>query len=149
MRVLRAARRAPDRARTRDICLHGSHAARPSSSLGIEFWQTTGAGGQAEAAPPKAQTLAIPVSGEAAPNAIALVVEGVLGAICSRVTRKKTTLDRSPGPGYDAVLADVVRLVDAARRGAVRSVNAIITATYWAIGRRIVEQEQHGAVRAG
>ncbi len=80
---------------------------------------------------------------------IALVVEGVLGAICSRVTRKKTTLDRSPGPGYDAVLADVVRLVDAARRGAVRSVNAIMTATYWAIGRRIVEQEQHGAARAG
>ncbi len=65
------------------------------------------------------------------------------------MTRKKTPLDRSPGPGYDAVLADVVRLVDAARRGAVRSVNAIITATYWAIGRRIVEQEQHGAVRAG
>ena len=47
------------------------------------------------------------------------------------------------------MLADVVRLVDAARRGAARSVNAIMTATYWAIGRRIVEQEQHGAVRAG
>jgi predicted nuclease of restriction endonuclease-like (RecB) superfamily len=56
---------------------------------------------------------------------------------------------RSRGPSYDNVLADVVRLVDAARRGAVRSVNAIMTATYWAIGRRIVEQEQHGAVRAG
>ncbi len=47
------------------------------------------------------------------------------------------------------MLADVVRLVDAARSGAVRSVNAIMTATYWAIGRRIVEQEQHGAERAG
>ncbi len=47
------------------------------------------------------------------------------------------------------MLADVVGLVDAARRGAVRSVNAIMTATYWAIGRRIVEQEQHGAAKAG
>jgi len=42
-----------------------------------------------------------------------------------------------------------VGLVDAARRGAVRSVNAIMTATYWAIGRRIVEQEQRGAAKAG
>jgi hypothetical protein len=47
------------------------------------------------------------------------------------------------------VLADVVDLVDAARRGADRSVNAIMTATYWAIGRRIVEQEQRGAAKAG
>ena len=42
VRVLSAARRAPNKARTRDIALHGSHAARPSSSLGVEFWQTTG-----------------------------------------------------------------------------------------------------------
>jgi len=28
-------------------------------------------------------------------------------------------------------------------------VNALLTATYWGIGRRIVEQEQHGAKRAG
>jgi predicted nuclease of restriction endonuclease-like (RecB) superfamily len=65
------------------------------------------------------------------------------------VKRKKTTPDRLPGTrGYDSVLGDIVHLVDAARRGAVRSVNAIITATYWAIGRRIVEQEQKGAARA-
>jgi len=64
------------------------------------------------------------------------------------VTRKKPTIAR-PAPGYDAVLTDVVRLVEAARRGAARSVNAIMTATYWAIGRRIVEQEQHGVLRAG
>jgi predicted nuclease of restriction endonuclease-like (RecB) superfamily len=63
------------------------------------------------------------------------------------VTRKKT-LDRSIEPTYDAVLADVVGLIDAARHAAVRSTNAIMTATYWAIGRRIVEHEQHGAKRA-
>ena len=63
------------------------------------------------------------------------------------VNRKKTTLTR-PEPGYDAVLADVVGLVEAARRGSARTVNALITATYWTIGRRIVEQEQHGQARA-
>jgi predicted nuclease of restriction endonuclease-like (RecB) superfamily len=57
-------------------------------------------------------------------------------ALSGCVTRKRTTLVRSPSTDYGGVLADVVGLVDAARRGAVRSVNAIMTATYWAIGRR-------------
>ena len=56
---------------------------------------------------------------------------------------------RSRGGGYEAVLADVVRLVEVARGAAARSVNAVMTATYWAIGRRIVEEEQRGAARAG
>jgi len=47
------------------------------------------------------------------------------------------------------VLADVVGLVEGARRTSARTVNALITATYWSIGCRIVEQEQHGAARAG
>lgn len=63
------------------------------------------------------------------------------------VIRKKTRLDRS-APGYDAVLADVVALIEAGRRAAVRSSNVIMTATYWGVGRRIVEEEQHGAARA-
>jgi predicted nuclease of restriction endonuclease-like (RecB) superfamily len=63
------------------------------------------------------------------------------------VTRKKNTPTR-PKPGYEAVLADVVGLVEAARRASARTVNALITATYWTIGRRIVEQEQHGQARA-
>ena len=62
---------------------------------------------------------------------------------------KKGTIARSGERGYDAVLADVVRLVEAARRAAARSVNAVMTATYWAIGRSIIEQEQKGAARAG
>ncbi|MCY7276898.1 MAG: PDDEXK nuclease domain-containing protein [Phormidesmis sp. CAN_BIN44] len=36
-----------------------------------------------------------------------------------------------------------------ARHAAARSVNSIMTATYWEIGRRIVEYEQGGAQRAG
>jgi len=64
------------------------------------------------------------------------------------VARKKTTVTRST-PDYDAVLADVVVLVEAAKHASARAVNALLTATYWGIGRRIVEQEQHGAKRAG
>ena len=51
-------------------------------------------------------------------------------------------------PNYDAVLADVARLLETARHQAARSVNAIMTATYWQVGRRIVEQEQGGQARA-
>lgn len=50
---------------------------------------------------------------------------------------------------YDAVFTDVVRLVEDAHRGSARAVNSVMTATYWAIGRRIVEQEQQGKARAG
>ena len=49
---------------------------------------------------------------------------------------------------YDTVLADVAHLLESARSAAARSVNSIMTATYWAIGRRIVEFEQAGKIRA-
>ena len=51
--------------------------------------------------------------------------------------------------GYDILLTDVARVIAHGRRGAARSVNAVITGTYWLIGRRIVEEEQGGATRAG
>ncbi len=50
---------------------------------------------------------------------------------------------------YDVILKDVVSLLEEARRAASRSVNAVMTATYWAVGRRIVEGEQGGSERAG
>jgi len=50
---------------------------------------------------------------------------------------------------YTEVLAGVVELLDAARRASARVVNSLMTATYWEIGRRIVEHEQAGAKRAG
>jgi predicted nuclease of restriction endonuclease-like (RecB) superfamily len=53
------------------------------------------------------------------------------------------------GGGYDRTLEDVSTLIAEARRTSARAVNAIMTATYWAIGRRIVEEEQGGATRAG
>ncbi len=49
---------------------------------------------------------------------------------------------------YDDLLADVARVIEDARRAAARSVNTVMTRTYWLIGHRIVEQEQQGAARA-
>lgn len=49
---------------------------------------------------------------------------------------------------YAAVHADIVALLETARRAAARSVNAVMTATYWAVGQRIVEGEQGGQERA-
>lgn len=63
--------------------------------------------------------------------------------------RKSKQLVRSNEVGYESVLADLVTLIDVGRSAALRSVNAIMTATYWAIGRRIVKDEQRGATRAG
>jgi predicted nuclease of restriction endonuclease-like (RecB) superfamily len=46
------------------------------------------------------------------------------------------------------MLSRVVRLIDEARRASARTVNALMTATYWSIGRHIVELEQQGKSRA-
>lgn len=62
---------------------------------------------------------------------------------------KKTILtDERPDARYHAIFGDVSRIVNAARRSAARSVNAVMTAAYWMIGRRIVEFEQSGEKRA-
>jgi len=53
-----------------------------------------------------------------------------------------------PAKSYDPLLKDIVHLLEDARRYAARTVNAILTATYWEIGRRIVEFEQGGESRA-
>lgn len=55
---------------------------------------------------------------------------------------------RTDNPDYGAVHGDIIALLETARRTAARSVNALMTATYWKIGRRIVEFEQGGAGRA-
>jgi predicted nuclease of restriction endonuclease-like (RecB) superfamily len=52
-------------------------------------------------------------------------------------------------PGYAAVSDGIVQLLNAARLAAARNVNALMTASYWEIGRRIVEAEQKGKRRAG
>src|SRR5688572_24701077 len=49
---------------------------------------------------------------------------------------------------YEGLLGDVVSLLEVARRTSARAVNSIMTATYWEIGRRILEREQSGGGRA-
>jgi len=50
---------------------------------------------------------------------------------------------------YNNIRVEIVELLNAARSAAARSVNALMTATYWEIGRRIVQFEQAGEKRAG
>ena len=51
--------------------------------------------------------------------------------------------------GYAGIHGGIVELLDAARRATARSVNALMTASYWEIGRRIVEAEQQGNAARG
>ena len=63
-------------------------------------------------------------------------------------SRKLKVQSRIPYPGYDTLIAGISDLLDHARRSSARAVNGILTATYWEIGRRIVEFEQGGKARA-
>jgi DUF1016 N-terminal domain len=51
-------------------------------------------------------------------------------------------------PNYDSIRGGIVELLKTARSAAARNVNSIMTATYWEIGRRIVELDQAGKRRA-
>ncbi|MDP3111384.1 MAG: PDDEXK nuclease domain-containing protein [Thermodesulfovibrionales bacterium] len=62
---------------------------------------------------------------------------------------KKTEPHTKGIKGYNTILSDVAELLESARRVSARATNAIMTATYWEIGRRIVEFEQRGTRRAG
>lgn len=61
---------------------------------------------------------------------------------------KKNVPERTEVADYVGLLGDVSELLDAARLACARSVNALMTATYWEIGRRIVIFEQLGKDRA-
>lgn len=49
---------------------------------------------------------------------------------------------------YDRLFAEISGLLEEARHRSARSLNAIMTATYWLVGRRIVQYEQRGEQRA-
>jgi predicted nuclease of restriction endonuclease-like (RecB) superfamily len=49
---------------------------------------------------------------------------------------------------HDELVSKVIALIEAARTAAARSVNTVMTTTYWRVGRAIVEREQGGARRA-
>ena len=50
---------------------------------------------------------------------------------------------------YQTIQFDIAQLLRSGRLAAVRSVNSVMTATYWSVGQRIVEAEQKGRRRAG
>lgn len=73
----------------------------------------------------------------------------IVGYMKRKQSKQLTTASKNkPAPRYDNILAGVIDLLENARRIAARAVNSIMTATYWEIGRRIVEVEQGGEVRA-
>lgn len=49
---------------------------------------------------------------------------------------------------YSTLITDLASLIEQGRKAAVRHVNTALVATYWLIGRRIVEHEQKGKERA-
>jgi hypothetical protein len=63
-------------------------------------------------------------------------------------TIKKKSARTSASGGYAGLVGGIGELLEAARRTSARTINAFMTATYWEIGRRIVEFEQGGKKRA-
>lgn len=55
---------------------------------------------------------------------------------------------RSLDKSHREFVEQLVGLLEQARRNSARSVNALMSAAHWEIGRRIVEQEQRGQKRA-
>jgi hypothetical protein len=52
------------------------------------------------------------------------------------------------GPAYTPLFSGICELLESARRAAARTVNSIMTAAYWEIGRRIIKEEQKGRQKA-
>lgn len=67
------------------------------------------------------------------------------------MNRKKKPAKTSPTPtaAYPGLIGGIGTLLETARHATARAVNSLMTATYWEIGRRIVEYEQGGKKRAG
>jgi predicted nuclease of restriction endonuclease-like (RecB) superfamily len=63
-------------------------------------------------------------------------------------TLSKKTVSKALSEEYGGLIGGIAELLEASRRIAARTVNALMTATYWEIGRRIVEFEQRGKKRA-
>lgn len=63
-------------------------------------------------------------------------------------TKRTRTEVNTRDDHYSDVLTSMVDLLESARRASARAVNSIMTATYWEIGRRIIELEQGGEGRA-
>ena len=61
---------------------------------------------------------------------------------------KKTYTDITPTSHTSSFINDVISIVSKGRDDAYKAVNESMVMTYWNIGKRIVEEEQHGELRA-
>ena len=68
---------------------------------------------------------------------------------CVKKKSHQKVIWQTPSAEYGGLIGGIAELLEAGRRAAARTVNALMTATYWEIGRRIVEFEQKGETRAG
>ncbi|GAA5127700.1 DUF1016 family protein [Luteolibacter yonseiensis] len=62
--------------------------------------------------------------------------------------KKRPAKESAHSGDYSGLVGNIGELLDSARRSSARAVNAVMTATYWEIGRNIVEFEQQGKERA-
>jgi predicted nuclease of restriction endonuclease-like (RecB) superfamily len=67
----------------------------------------------------------------------------------NKKTNKEIRMELIDHQDYSGLLTGVTKLLEEARHASARSVNEILTVTYWEIGRRIVEYEQKGSEKPG
>ncbi len=63
-------------------------------------------------------------------------------------TGMRTPMQKTANSTYPTLITGIGALLEESRRAVARTVNCLMTATYWEIGRRIVEFEQGGKKRA-
>jgi len=66
----------------------------------------------------------------------------------SKKPSKRPPAPSAPPQGYDGLIGEIEEIVTTGRRRAAWSLNTIMSAVYWEIGRRIVEFEQKGKAKA-
>jgi predicted nuclease of restriction endonuclease-like (RecB) superfamily len=66
----------------------------------------------------------------------------------AKIQRSKKNNSISKDNDYSAMLSGIVSLLTDARKNTIRSINSIMTSTYWFIGQHIVEFQQSGEERA-
>jgi hypothetical protein len=60
------------------------------------------------------------------------------------MTKKIEPKENGLSVQYDSILGDISKLIDGARRSAARSVNCVMTAAYWLIGKQLIHQTLSG-----
>ena len=76
-------------------------------------------------------------------------MKSALKPVASKLAAKSGPKSVNLAAGYGDIRSAIVSLVNSARQAAARNVNSLMTASYWEIGRHIVEAEQKGKRRAG